>query len=461
MTAIRQRLVRGGLWVALVRCSGIVLTLAANMLLARMLDRPSDYGLYLVVITALQLFSIVARGGLDRVLVRFIAENEAHGNASGTLATLTASVRLGGLTLGAAMLGCGLFMVFFGPSYLQLPDSFSNALLMVLGLAAITLSQLAAEVLRGFHNLRLASVFDGLTGNVLAYGLLIIFLALQHFLGGQPLSFDTALALYVTAIVLPVPAALFAAWRAFTNRPSATVEFESEPPEPVTLERVARIGAPIMAAQLAAFVVSRADIFFASYYLAPGALALYAASKRLMQIVVAPLRFVNLTIISTIPELHAQRRMPELQQVLRTSATLASLAALVVLVPLLIAPGATMELIFSAPYRQAAPVVAILAFGQIIFALTGTCGLSLMMTGHHQAVLIVNVFVAISLLAMAPTAAAHFGMIGLAYVASLHNAGRNIILLLLARRLLGVWTHADPKKLGTLASLGKKVLSAR
>jgi len=461
LIGIRRRLIHGGLWVTLGRCSGIGLTLVANMLLARLLST-SDFGLFVVVITIIQLFVIASRCGLDRIIVRFLSEHESQQNLLGLRTAIQSSIRLGGVALSVATVACLGMLYFYGSSSFGLPDSLQVTLLVLVGLAVLTISQLAAEVLRGFHNLRLASLFDGQTGSVLVYGIFIGLMVSRYFLAGPQLSFPVALAFYVIALTVPMPFALAAAWQAYVMRSRAFGKLAPKRMAPITFGQVASIGLPIMLAQFCMYAASQADILLAAHYLPDEQLALYGASKRLMQIVIVPLKLASLTILSTIPELHSQQRLFELQQVLRTSATLAAVVALVILVPLLVIPGSAMSLVFGEPYHQAAPVVAILAFGQLVFALSGTCGLSLMMTGHHRAVLLVNAGIAISLLATAPLAAERFGMTGIAWVASLHNAGRNVLLLIVARRLLGVWTHADPRKIAFLVStLRKKTLPVK
>ena len=66
------------------------------------------------------------------------------------------------------------------------------------------------------------------------------------------------------------------------------------------------------------------------------------------------------------------------------------------------------------------------------------------MTGSHNFTLIVSLAAALALLVVGPLAAARFGINALALVSSSVLAIKNIVLLLLARKLVGVWTHASP-----------------
>jgi O-antigen/teichoic acid export membrane protein len=87
-------------------------------------------------------------------------------------------------------------------------------------------------------------------------------------------------------------------------------------------------------------------------------------------------------------------------------------------------------------------VLAVLAAGDLAFVLTGSCGLALWMTGHQRSTAVVATVFAVATLGTAVVMAQGFGMLGLAVTMAVGIVGQNIVLLLLARRRLGIWTHS-------------------
>ncbi len=424
------------------RISGIGLSFVANMVLARRLS-PEDFGLFVLVISIIAFGTILARFGLDRTLVRFISESVSVGDKARVARTLWIATRL---VVGSAVLVsllCALFLNLFGSSLLGLPKPETLLVTAAMGLILLTLLQLFAESFRGFHELRFSSLFDAQnSGPLINVVFLFLLLVVDR---GQQLSLPRSLLCYVGALAAVLPFSLFFLGRTVSHY------FVKSRPEPVTeslpkeLRSTELVGVclPIMVSQVIGFIVFQADVWIAGVCCVGEDVALLASGRRLMQTVALPLAMVNMTVLSTIPELYIQGRIRELQRVLRATAAVAAVPSLVVLLAMAVFAEQVLAVAFGPFYRNASTILIVLCFGQLVRSWTGTCGNSLMLTGYHRTVLVVDSIAATVLVLCGGIAASVYGITGLAIVSSLVTAGENLALWFVARRCLGVWTHAS------------------
>src|SRR5687768_13476450 len=75
-STVMHRARRGGAWTVGGRLAGMALALSTNAVLARLLV-PGDFGTLLLILNVLFFLGIIARLGLDRVLIRLVAESMA------------------------------------------------------------------------------------------------------------------------------------------------------------------------------------------------------------------------------------------------------------------------------------------------------------------------------------------------------------------------------------------------
>jgi O-antigen/teichoic acid export membrane protein len=208
------------------------------------------------------------------------------------------------------------------------------------------------------------------------------------------------------------------------------------------------VAAVLLANQLLAFATVQIDIWLAGSLLSPEALGLYGAAKRSLLIAVMPVQMAMLTIVSTIPRLHAQRRTAKLEEVIRGAATAAAIPSLIAIAVLAMFPSQVLTLILGSAYATAAPALLVMSIGQVVLVLSGNPQHVLAMTGRHRIVLIVNLLSATVLVIAGSVGAVLWGPIGLAGASAISLALQNGLLWVLARRELGIWTHVGYHRLG-------------
>src|SRR6266540_7549822 len=165
--SIRGRLVRGSAWVLAGRILSIVAGVAVNALLSRILT-PAELGDYFLAFTIVLFASTLAELGMDIAIVRFVAGAigiRQFGQARAAIRAVLRCVLVATLAVMAVMA--------LGPGHLLATHVFhSTALAQIMGLASLWTAGLVfrsifAEAFRGMHDLRFATLFEGLLTTIL------------------------------------------------------------------------------------------------------------------------------------------------------------------------------------------------------------------------------------------------------------------------------------------------------
>ena len=433
----RRRLRLGAVWVVLSRSLGVGVTMLVNAVLARWLS-PEDFGSFLLLSSVLALASLLAMLGLNTALVRYVAEslgNQDVDRARRSLRLVLAVAAIS-VTSVACLTALGLSMI--DTRVLGLPTVTGLVPMAVTSLVLLAVLQLIAEACRSLHEIRLASLFSGgQTGGLLSNLLFLLMIAAAVVLA-KP-SFATAVALNMTAMLVSLPAAI--AGLAWAGRQRLGRVRQSQPSEPLSVRSMLGFSTAMLAIQLLTFATTQADLWIAGIWCPRDQLALYGAARRLVLLVALPLQMMNLTVMASIAELFGQGRLGDLEKLLRSSALLAAVPAVPVIAALLLWGGPILELLFGEFFRQAAVPLGILAIGQLFLVGIGSSGGALEMSGNHRASLLVNSLSAMALLTFGTWAAWRFGIVGLATASASVIAAQSLALWLLARRIVGVWTH--------------------
>ena len=245
--------------------------------------------------------------------------------------------------------------------------------------------------------------------------------------------------LYVATLAICLPFAALTLLTAMRANLGAT------PGQPLrsvlSVRQLLAFSIPMLLIQLLTFATTQSDLWIAGICCPHDQLALYGSARRLMLIVTMPLQMANLTVISSIAELYGQQRIGDLERVLRGASSVAAWPSIGAIVLLIVAGGPILDLLFGPYFRQAAVPLGILGMGQLFLVCAGGCGCALEMTGHQLSSLVVNFVAAVAMAVVGTWAARHFGILGLSIASAIIIAVQSITLWLLAKKLVGVWTH--------------------
>ncbi|HNR14324.1 MAG TPA: oligosaccharide flippase family protein, partial [Thermodesulfobacteriota bacterium] len=180
--SVRKEVTQNWIWVILGKAITLCTGFATNVILARLLS-PQDLGVYFLLFSFVNLGVLISLLGMERTVVRMVSQLLALDQRARAYALIKRVLLLGASAsvIIALLLGCG-------PGQLVAEKLFKSSLMSsLIGLAVLwimlfTIQRLIAESFRGLHNVKLATIFNGLFGN----GLIALALALLLFLKTSP-----------------------------------------------------------------------------------------------------------------------------------------------------------------------------------------------------------------------------------------------------------------------------------
>jgi O-antigen/teichoic acid export membrane protein len=426
--SLKQRLLTGGSWVLV----GKVVTAAANVLVSSLLARllsAEGFGAYGLAYSLATAGALVSQLGLQQAVVRLVAESigrERPGRARAAVRFVYRHVALGILAVGAViLLGGGIWLAR------DLWDSpmLAAALTAVTAwMAVLSLQVLTSESFRGFQDLRLASIFGGVITGVATLSALAILITRRG-----TASLGEAIWVSAAAGGLSLVIGLTILRRRLATLPAN---------ESIRSAEVFSISLPLWVSGVTAFLLSQSALWILGAFLSKEDVGLYFAAVRLVTLVSMPLILVNLVVPPFIAELHARQETVRLQRVLRSAATLAGLPAFAVLSAFVLFGAPIMGLVFGETYRAGAPILALLSVGYLVNVWTGSCGVTLSMTGHQTVLMRITLASGVLVVGGALLVVQRFGTIGVATVVCATAILQNLTMWIAARYQTGLWTHA-------------------
>ena len=441
-TPLRQRLVAGGAWVVLGKLATASSTLILTFLLARVLD-PTEVGLYGLAFSLVTAAALAGQLGLHQAVVRIVAEAIGRGDparARGAVGLVYRGCVIGNLVvLGLLLAVAGTVLTrCFGAAALA-----SSIGLLVAWTAVTSFQVLTSETFRGFQDLRSATLYGGVITWVGATAALAVAWGVR---GALDLTHVFGLTAAATALSLGL--GLVALARRLRRMPAG-----ARPP----VREVASIATPLWINGLTAFALGQADLWIVGAFLAKPELGVYTIVQRLVTLVSTWLILVNLVVPPFIAELYARGERARLERVLRQTASLAGVPALVVL-GAYVAFGAPILGLVGADYRAGAGALALLSFGRLVNVVTGSCGVTMSMTGHQTLLMTINLVCGAATVLGCWLAAQAWGLVGVAAASSAGITLQNVVLWLATRRATGLWTHVGlvrPAEIRQILGLGR------
>lgn len=428
--SIKEKLLKGGAWAFAGKVVTALSVLAANALLARLLT-PEDMGAYFLTFSLVSIAALVAQLGLSQAIVRLVAESmgtERHGRARKSVA-----LALRTTAVGVLVVAC---LLAFGVGQWISEQLFKSIMMsQLMGLAAvwvmiISFQTLMAEVYRGFHDIRLATIFGGLTMAVIS---MVLFLGLWIIQGKSDL--EQVVILTLVGGVSSVLLSSVLLWNKLKELPVAK--------STITLSEVLKISYPLWITSLGLFVLTQVDLWVLGIFSSSENVAVYGAAARIVALVTMPLLIVNSVVPPLIAEMYAQGKIEALEKTLRKVATLTGIPSLIVLGVLVLFGGSILELLFGEYYKPGAIVLVILSVGQLANVWAGSCGLTLMLTGHQSTMMKITLFSGTVSAVSACLLVSKYGVIGVASAAAFGMVLQNLLMLYFAKEKTGVWTHVQ------------------
>lgn len=414
-------------WSTAGRVAALASGVVVNALIARALS-PADVGAYFVIITIVSILAMVSELGLNQAVVRGVSEAMTRGRPAGAGAVVRASLRftaVASLALGVGFLAAGdaVGRHVFGSATIAHATAW-----IALFIPVTAFRLLVPEAFRGFNDIKRATIFgDAATTGTLALALAVIVV------GGWKANLTQILLLSIVlsaALVLVSVARLRDKLRPLGKDPAAA-------------RALLRIALPLLATNLSWSLMVQIDTLVLGAFRSERDVAYYVAGARLAALLVVPLMIGNAVLAPLITELWTNRRLPQLERLLRATSTATGLTSGIGLLALALVGPWALGFLFGDYYRRGGTILLVLAVGSFLNSVSGACGLALMMTGEQVAAMVITMIVAVVTIAGSAVAADTAGALGVAVAMACGLTLQNVLNVVVVRARLGIWTYPD------------------
>ena len=441
-STLRRRLLSGSTWALGGKIGAAAIGIVTSGLLGHMLSK-QDFGTYLLVFSIISVGAVIGSLGLPKTVLRFVAESMSLDKPGRARRAISTALALG--VAGAIVTSLAYYFVFgdlVGKYFFH-----SEALVAVIGLttgwmAISVMQEIIAESFRGFHDIRMATLFGGLATGGKSAGLIMRVLLL----GGLVLLWATSGHTDLrTVMIISVGSGAASAFLSvlFLRKKVSPLSTQGEE-DPVNAGEELRDAFPILIISLTSFVLlSAADLWILGHFGTKDQVALYGAAARLVTLIAMPLLMTNLVLPPIIAEMYAQGRTGQLERTLRSFSTLSGIPSLLFLIVFMVLGGPIMGLVYGSDYSSAAIILVLLSAGKLAAVWAGSCGAVLQFTGHQGSMLRINLLTSPLFVIGALLVVRDYGPIGVASMTAAITVVQNAALVLVAKRKTGMWTHVS------------------
>ena len=301
--------------------------------------------------------------------------------------------------------------------------------LIAIWVIILTWNSLISETFRGLHAIGLATLFGGLATGFLS---LVVFSILLTAKGHSNLS---------QIIFFSISAGGTSTLIAFLLLRSKISHYNVYK-KTLSKKEVLAVTWPFMITNVVLFVLNRSDLWVLGIFCPQEEVAIYGAVLRLILLMTGPFIIMNLVIPPIIVEMKLKGDNNKLEFALRTVAAISSIPALAMMI-LFVSFGAdVLALVYGDFFKGGQTILIILGIGQLINVWAGSCGIVLMMTGKQKLMMTITTVCAGITVIAELLFALRFGPIGVASAAALGVTIQNVIMLIIVKKSLGIWTHA-------------------
>ena len=443
---IRERLLTGTAWATAGKFASALVAIGISALLARLLST-EEMGNYFLAISVLNIFASMSQSGLNHAVVRFIGEALGQGNGGRVRDTIRLALRNGAI---GSIIGASIFLLFRQGillTGLHAPELLELHWHIAIWIAIMTMNGILSEIFRGFHNIKLATLFSGLLSST---GFIIVLVF--SYISGIYLGLDRVFLFAILSSALSVLVALIYLKRACVTLPKSAQGYVA-----MRSKDLMHAAWPMWVSGSALLFLSQADILVLGMFRSAAEVAVYGAASRLVALVTMSLVIVNAVVPPIIAELYSHNRQAELEKLLRTTASVAGIPTLGVLMLFIFQGDHLLSLIYGEYYIEGDLVLTILSVGQLVNVFTGSCGITLIMTGNQTTMMIITLITGTFTVALALALGSRFGATGVAVAVASGWVLQNMGMLVGAKRKTGMWTHFGVLSLKEIRALSRKL----
>ena len=417
-------------WFALSYGVAILGYLVLNAAASRLLG-PTDFGYFVIAITVTTLIGQIGLLGVHRSGLREAARMDLS-DVEG-LAQLRRGVRAVSLVTLPLVSVVSAVVTYFIVDPSSVVDRWATS--VGLGVLVFLSGQqkIWANYLRGFGQVRFASLLEGRSGGTLVSVLQSVFVVAVWLLAPET---GLAGALCATAVGFAIPV-LWARSRTVAVWRHVSVSGNVFRDVSVVLRRDWRFTSN----QAATYLNSTIELWLVGLVLTSWATSQFGAAQRLSMLLVIPLTSLQVVFAPVVSRLLVRDDDQRLEPLLRTGATMATAATATFWLPMLLIPGPLLGWVFGGSFSEAAPLLMLLTVGNIANVLVGLAGTVLIMSHHEGVVARVQWSGVVARVVLGLLAARLFGAVGVAASAAAVTVVLFAAMWFTTRRRMGLSTH--------------------
>lgn len=438
---IKKKLFSGSKWAFLIKiCTGFI-TVISNALLSRLLS-PNEFGTYFLALSIVSFCTIIGTLGMKQSIVRLISENVARDNFKRVFQSIKLTLIVG--LIGAVSVA-GIYYVI--STYLSYNYFDSPLLISISGLVSgwiivMAIQNLIAEVYRGFHDIKMASLFGGISALGFVAGLIfVVMLGLIWISTGSSNLTQVLILAIISGITMTILSGSFLLKKIRGFAIPHTKEQHNS--DTIKLSELISISWPLLINGITSFFFSNGDIWILSAVDNQENVAIYGSALRLVSLISMPLLIINAVVPPMISEMYTNNQMKSLEKLMRALASLIGIPSFIFLVGIMFYSEEILTLVYGEYYGRGSLILVILCIGQLLNVWAGSCGLVLIYTKYEKVMLLISVVSSVLVIFIGTLAAMNYGMIGLAIVMAMTLTLSNISKLFAVKFLTGIWTHID------------------
>ena len=426
---LKNRIIKGAVGTFGVKVLGSGLAFGSSIMLARYLGT-SGLGIYAYAITLVNLSSIPATLGLDRLVVREMAiyRTQSHWGAIAGLLRWSNWIVLAFSLAWSAIAIAVVWMMLDSPN-----EQTVAVVLAMTTLPLASLRNLRSGAMKGLDRVVLGQIPDTL----LVPAIVLVLTGVAYFALPDSFGVFGVLGIRIFAIIVTFLLGTRWLWR------SLPPEVKQERPQYEGRQWLLS-ALPFMFLGTLELVNARIDIVMLGGITGASAVGIYSVIVGITQLT-AFIHQATLSVLApTIATLYTAERLQQLQQLIRQSA-LVVFAISSLIGGIIIGCGHYLLLIFGSEFVAGATAMNILIGGQIFNALTGPVGLVLNMTGHQHLTAIATVLSAGLNVVLNALLIPQWGIAGAAIATTTSAIVINIIKLFFMQKRLKISLYSNSK----------------
>lgn len=441
--SLKQRLMSGAIWTLIGRIFSVGSFFLANVILANSLGS-EQFAAYLIVSSLVPFLAQIILLGTPHTMMRMIRIGEDSLRIERAKQSIAVTLRIVVLSILLLLPIYWLGTLFLGtdPKWQALTD---YPALVAVWFVVSAICFVAAYSLQGLDDFRSAALIGARRGGMIPNLCFLIAIAI-----GSRFDLLDLRGVVVLQIVFHGVALLYAGLVMLKTigqvpqRETAASQLTAKSEAPAySVIWFAGESWPNLVTQLLTRAIVELDVLWVGIFATAVEIEQYGIARSLVLLVSAPLLMAAVSIGPFIAELYGKQEMQRLERLLRGSATLVGIPSILALLFFMILPEAIISLTYGPEFTGAATVLRILSVGYLVFVLSGCNGLTMTMTGRQRKLFACSLVTSLLYLAIAPFAIMEWGILGAAYVNSIIFAIQNIIVTLLVKLDLKIWTVAS------------------